>query len=179
MSLDPTPTLDALFAAAPETFGADLTAYRNHCARVVHFARALAPTPPALHPRIEVAAFFHDVGIWTDRTWDYLPPSIARAITHLRARGLDDWTADVEGMIACHHQLTDAGRHGALVEAFRRADLVDVSLGAIRFGLPSPFVAAVRASFPNAGFHRRLLELAAGWVWRHPLDPMPMMRWSS
>lgn len=178
MTLEGTPTLDALFGAAGATFGPDLLAYRNHCSRVVHFARALAPDAAAW-PRVEVAAFFHDVGIWTDRTWDYLTPSIARATAHLRAHGLEAWTADVEGMIACHHQVTDAGRHGPLVEAFRRADLVDVSLGAIRFGLPAAFVAEVRRSLPNAGFHRRLVELAAGWVWRHPLDPMPMMRWSS
>lgn len=65
----------------------------------------------------------------------------------------------------------------ALVDAFRRADLVDVSLGLMRSGLPRSFVRDVRRAFPNAGFHRRLLALGAQRARSHPLSPLPMLRW--
>ena len=125
-----------------------------------------------------VAACFHDLGIWSDRTVDYLPPSIARVRAYLHAQALDSWLADIEPMIAFHHQLT-AHRDNAhpLVEVFRRADLIDVSLGVVRFGLPRPYVARVRALFPNAGFHRRLVRLAVTGFLTHPLRPLPFFRW--
>ncbi len=63
------------------------------------------------------------------------------------------------------------------VKTFRRADLVDVSLGLVRFGLPASQVRAVRKAFPKAGFHRRLLVQTARQFLRDPLHPLPMMRW--
>jgi hypothetical protein len=86
--------------------------------------------------------------------------------------------APVVAAIHWHHKLTraphDAGR---LTEAFRRADLVDLSLGRIRFGLPRPYVAQVRGAFPNAGFHRALAVISLRWLVAHPLRPLPMVRW--
>ncbi len=47
-----------------------------------------------------------------------------------------------------------------LVALFRRADLADFSLGLIRGGVPGAIMRAVKAAFPNAGFHKRLMQLA-------------------
>jgi len=64
-------------------------------------------------------------------------------------------------MIRLHHKLTRCVEGpDSLPEAFRRADLVDLSLGTIRFGLPRSFVRGVRDAFPNAGFHA---SLARAW----------------
>jgi hypothetical protein len=63
------------------------------------------------------------------------------------------------------------------VEAFRRADLVDLSLGLVRTGLSREFVRAVRGQFQNAGFHSRLAVLTVQQFRRTPLNPFPMMRW--
>ena len=65
----------------------------------------------------------------------------------------------------------------ASVETFRRADWIDVSNGMLRFGLPRAVVREVRRTFPDAGFHRRLLQLTLRRFRRHPLSPLPMMRW--
>ena len=31
--------------------------------------------------------------------------------------------------------------------------------------------------FPNAGFHKRLVQLELGWLTRHPLNPLPVFKW--
>jgi hypothetical protein len=36
---------------------------------------------------------------------------------------------------------------------------------------------SVQAAFPNLGFHNNLVRLALGQFLRHPLNPLPMMKW--
>jgi hypothetical protein len=128
--------------------------------------------------KIEIAACFHDIGIWTDNTLDYLPPSVPPARAWLEERGLAHWGDEIEQMILDHHKLrpvTDG--ISPLVELFRRGDLVDFSRGLVTFGLPRASVREVMRAFPNAGFHRMLMRRLARWVVRHPLNPAPMMKW--
>ncbi|WP_448202684.1 hypothetical protein [Azospirillum sp. sgz302134] len=167
------PDLDAILTEWRESLGNDFAAYRNHARRMHRFAVALAGVED--DGRIAVAAAFHDLGIWTDGTLDYLEPSARLAAGWLAQQGLSGWTDEVAAMIVNHHKLTPV-RGAPLVEAFRRADLVDLSLGLIRFGLPAGLVAEVRREFSNAGFHRRLARLLGRRLRTHPLDPMPMMR---
>ena len=156
--------------------GDDAQAYRNHVHRVIDFCSALHPVLiKGDREKIVIAACFHDLGIWTDRTWDYLEPSIALATSYLREQGLAQWTDEIALMIGMHHRIR---RHDdPLVEAFRRSDLADVSLGLVRFGLPRALVRDVRARHANAGFHKRLVQLTCGWWLRHPLQPLPMLKW--
>ena len=53
---------------------------------------------------------------------------------------------------------------------------MDVSLGTIAFDLPRRFLRDVLSTFPNAGFHRRLVQLAVKRFLSHPLNPLPMYR---
>jgi len=81
-------------------------------------------------------------------------------------------------MIQEHHRVTRArAEPGTLAEAFRRADWIDVSLGVLTGGLPRGFLGEVQAAFPNAGFHRRLVQLASRRLLTRPWNPMPMMKW--
>ncbi len=170
--------LDELFAEGAEVLGADLAAYRNHAYRVFNLTRGFIERPDSgTNERIATAAYFHDVGIWTDGTYDYLAPSAARALAWLARTGHDVWSSEVSRMISEHHKLTPYREpEGELVEAFRRGDWIDVTLGVRRFGLDRSFVAEVRAAFPNAGFHRRLLDLGLKRCRTHPLSPLPMLR---
>jgi hypothetical protein len=171
------PLVDEVMDRFAGSLGRDRTAYRNHVTRVLNFFTALAGGggPPR---QVVIAAAFHDLGIWTAGTFDYLAPSVALARDHLAATGLDALAAEVEAIIVSHHKLTPyRGEHAGTVEVFRRADLADVSLGAIRSGLPARFVRAVRSALPNAGFHRRLLDLTVRQMLRSPLHPLPMVRW--
>ena len=80
-------------------------------------------------------------------------------------------------MIELHHKLTRCDdAHVTLTEPFRKADLVDLSIGLIPCGLSKGYITDVRSAFPNAGFHTCLVGLFLRSVIRHPLNPMPMLR---
>lgn len=181
------PVIEEIFELWREPLGAAWEAYRGHVYRVFHFARALIErsgdpleTYGGADTALEIVAIadcFHDVGIWLDHSFDYLPPSRRRATEWLDEHGKSEWVEPVEAIIEYHHKLTGyRGVHAALVEPFRRADLVDVSLGTIRYGVPKDIVRDVRRAFPNAGFHKLLVKESTRWFFRHPLNPMPMMR---
>ena len=158
--------------------GHDLIAYRNHVYRVVNLCLAIVGDRRVEFDKLAVAAVFHDLGIWTNNTFDYIAPSVAIARKHLTARGLADWIPEIEAMIVDHHKVTPSHAHPqSLVESFRRADWIDVTRGLRRFGLPRTFIAAVAATWPDAGFHRRLVQLTIGRFLKHPLTPLPMVKW--
>ncbi|HVK99227.1 MAG TPA: hypothetical protein VM553_05410 [Dongiaceae bacterium] len=158
--------------------GADYKGYRNHVARMVAFSLMLRPCTAEEQRKIEIAACYHDIGIWAANTMDYLPPSLPPAREHLAVNALQDWTLEIEQMILLHHKIRPV-RNGLspLVELFRQADLVDFSLGLLKHGLPATQVNAVKATFPNAGFHKCLMRRAGPWLLQHPLNPVPMMKW--
>ena len=158
--------------------GHDFIAYRNHVYRVVNLCLAIVGDSRVELEKIAVAAVFHDLGIWTNHTFDYIVPSVAVARDYLAARRMADWIPEIEAMIVNHHKVTPPYANAeSLVESFRRADWIDVTRGLRRFGLPRTFVAAVAATWPSAGFHRRLVELTIERWWKHPLSPLPMVKW--
>ena len=172
------PTLDALLDTHAAALGADAIGYRHHAYRVANFYWLLAPGDADALEKLSIALAFHDLGIWTAGTFDYLPPSRQLACAHLQANGREAWRDEIDAMINAHHRIrTLPADTQASVEAFRRADWIDVSRGVRRFGLPRAAVREVIAAFPNAGFHRRLAMLTLQQWRRHPLDPLPMMRW--
>ena len=167
-------TIDAILDEWRDALGAAHGPYRNHAQRVFHLARSRAGDERTL----AVAAAFHDLGIWSDATFDYLEPSVTRAADWLAARGESSRLAAVAALIRFHHTLTPyRGPHAAAVEAFRRADLADVSMGLIPGGLPRRDYRALRRRFPYLGFHRMLIGLTWREFRRHPLRPLPMLRW--
>jgi hypothetical protein len=170
--------VEELIAAHATELGGDLAAYRNHVCRVLNYYAALGPPTDEIPEAVMIAAAFHDLGIWTARTFDYLEPSMRLAQTHLAGLGREHLGPEVAALVGEHHKLRPyTGPYAATVETFRRADLVDLSLGLVRSGLPASFVHAVRAAFPNAGFHRRLALLTARQLFRTPWRPLPMLRW--
>ena len=81
-------------------------------------------------------------------------------------------------MILEHHKVRPyRTTHATTVEPFRQADLIDVSLGRVRFGLPRAFIKTVQSTFPDHGFHGMLIKRSARQFLRSPLRPLPMFRW--
>jgi hypothetical protein len=157
--------------------GADFTAYRNHAYRVANLSAALHPADDAVE-RFALAAAFHDLGIWTARTFDYLAPSMNLACEHLACSGHADWRESLAAMIREHHKIRRyRGPDAELVDPFRRADWIDVSMGALTFGLPRARLRGIFTRWPNAGFHRRLAQLTWQQVRVNPLRPLPVLRW--
>lgn len=167
---------EALDAWAP-SLGAARVAYGGHAHRVFNLARRLLGSARR-DDELAVASAFHDIGIWSDRTFDYLAPSVARALDHVRDHAPGLSARLITDAIENHHRLrrVRTGPDADVVEAFRRADLVDVSRGWIRGGVDRGFVREVVAAFPYAGFHRLLVRTALSWFVRHPLRPLPMVR---
>lgn len=171
------PVLDSVLEAHAAELGADFTAYRNHAYRVANLCIALAPAGPAQVEKIATAAAFHDLGIWTERTFDYLGPSVNLACAHLTRAGREEWTPEVAEMILQHHKISPyRGQSHGLVEPLRRADWVDVSKGLFTFGLPRRLLNEIFSTWPGAGFHKRLVRLELERLRTHPWNPLPMVR---
>lgn len=176
------PLLEEILAPYRKACGAAFAGYRNHVYRMIHYSLALEAAAgrtvsPEDFEKFVIAGAFHDLGLFTENTVDYLPPSAALARAYLEDRGRSDGTGEIAAMIDNHHKLTPYAGEFPLAEVFRRGDLADFSLGLFRSGLPRATLRAVRAAFPNAGFHLLLVKVAAKWVLRHPLNPAPIFKW--
>jgi len=160
------------------TIGGDYPGYRNHVYRMLHFCFALHPCREEERAKLIIAGCFHDLGIWSHHTFAYLDPSIALARDYLQQHGLEQWRPEIDLMIEQHHKLRPYidGRY-PLVERFRQGDLVDFSLGLITCGVQRDYIQQVQQCFPNAGFHRRLVQLTLGWFPSHPTNPLPVLKW--
>ncbi len=178
MLLERIATLDTVLENHAQALGTDFVAYRNHAYRVANLCLALQPAGESALEKVALAAAFHDLGIWTARTFDYLAPSADLARDHLQCAGHGEWQAEVAGMICEHHKVRRYRGTGAeMIEPFRRADWIDVSRGVLSFGLPRPLLREIFARWPNAGFHKRLLKLTLREARAHPLRPIPVLKW--
>jgi hypothetical protein len=172
------PLLDEILSCWSPSLGPHFPAYRNHAYRVFNAARALLATDHH-DDTLAVAAAMHDLGIWSDATFDYLPPSIARARDFLAARALDIDPDLVARVIDQHHRVRAylEGPDAPIIDAFRRADWADLTRGWLRGGLSRAAYAELVEAFPFAGFHGVIVRTALAWTMRHPLRPAPMLRW--
>ncbi|MFB8002476.1 hypothetical protein [Nocardia sp. NPDC056000] len=161
--------------------GPDRVAYTNHVLRVISLSDLIAKGPgpaPSDRPEFLAAGVFHDLGIWTAGTFDYLAPSEELAGHWLEGNGQSELTPLVTRMIDQHHKLRSAGDADDPVEIFRRADAIDVEMAVLgRFGVSRSAYRALTEEFPDAGFHRRLLQLGAERLRTHPFSPLPVLKW--
>lgn len=171
------PLLEEILGQWKTIIGEDYEGYKNHVYRMVQCCFALHDCTEEEQEKIIIAACFHDIGLWTENTVDYIPPSIPPALEYLRKNNLKDWSAEIELMISEHHKMREYQGDYPLVELFRKGDLVDFSLGSVRFGIAKDHIKNLKSTFPNAGFHKMLLKRATLWFFRHPLNPAPMMKW--
>jgi HD superfamily phosphodiesterase len=82
--------IDELMSKFKLVIDADYEKYRNHVYRVFLFS-ILLDSDKSNEEKYAIAAVFHDIGIWTDGTIDYLNPSIAQANNYLRETGKEEW----------------------------------------------------------------------------------------
>lgn len=172
------PLLEEILSEWKQTIGNDYQGYKNHVYRIIHCCFALKNCNEEEREKLIIAAAFHDIGIWTENTLDYIPPSILPAIEYLDRRNLQNWSSEIKLMITEHHKLKQYKDNTyPLVEVFRKGDLVDFSFGLFRFGIPKKGLQKLKARFPNAGFHKNLGKLAIKRAIEHPSNPVPMMKW--
>ena len=167
-------SIDKILTARRQALGPDYNAYANHAKRVFLIAEQLG----ARNNRDEmaIAAAFHDVGIWTHESWDYLEPSNTEALKFIQENELMVNQELVESMIMNHHKITAVG-NDLITEAFRKADLIDFSKHSIRYGLRKKWLKSLMDNYPWHNFHRVLVNKFLKYAWQNPLRPLPMMRW--
>ncbi|MFN8294646.1 MAG: HD domain-containing protein [Chitinophagales bacterium] len=169
------PIIEDLISSYEKMIGTDTEKYKNHVYRIFNYALYLSKNEDA--DKYAVAAFFHDVGIWTNNTFDYLQPSIDLAKKYLIQNQKEVWTDEIALMIDNHHKTSIyKGAFENTVEIFRKSDWTDVSLGFIHFEIPVAFINQVVSKFPYKGFHFFLTKEFTKNLIQHPLKPLPMFK---
>lgn len=176
--IDSSSELEALLDDWRAQLGRDYPAYRNHLYRLLNLVHARLRLDAAQQHDLAVACVFHDLGIWSDDTFDYLSPSRARALQHCAANDANARPQRIADLIEWHHKLTPfRGPDAVLVNAFRRADWYEVVCGLFGRWSWRAQRRAIYRRFPTTGFHGVLLRLGWRRLRTHPLSPLPMLRW--
>lgn len=174
--MDTNVLIDQILSEYRSSLKEDFDKYRNHVYRVYHLC-ILLDTNPEYRDRYAIAAAFHDLGIWTNNTFDYLQPSIALAKEWLVRENKSNWSDEISLMIDMHHKVTRySGLFETTVEVFRKADWIDVSFGMLSFGVSRSQLRTLTKAFPTRGFHRFLVRKTLQNFIRHPFTPLPMFR---
>ena len=171
------PQVDQILAPYRDDVGHVFRGYRNHVCRMLNYCFQLHDCDDEARQKLIIAGCFHDLGLWPSQDIDYLEPSIEMAIEYLDSAGQSQWSDEISRMIDLHHKIRRVKNDPSpLVEVFRRADLVDVTFGAVRFGVSRSIVKKVSANYPNHGFHKALVRMATKRLITKPWSPLPMAR---
>lgn len=172
----PQNTIEHILSKNKTDFGNHLEKYRNHVYRVFSLCKALDPAEENME-KYAIASVFHDIGIWTDNTFDYLEPSIDKAKQYLIKIGKNEWIEEISLMIDMHHKISRyTGPYQNTVETFRRADWIDVSMGIISFKVGKDQIKKTTQQYPVLGFHAFLVSQTFKNLLRSPLNPLPMFK---
>lgn len=68
------PLVEEIFSSRKEMLKGAYQGYRNHVYRMIHFCFALRSCNDEEREKVIIAGVFHDIGIWTEDTFDYIPP---------------------------------------------------------------------------------------------------------
>ena len=169
-------TIEDILSKFKSVIGSDYEKYKNHVYRVF-LNCLLIDGGKNNEEKYAIASVFHDIGIWTDQTFDYLDPSIEQAKIYLTETNRTDWIEEISLIIYWHHKMSRyRGTHGEIVENFRKADWIDVSLALLTFKSDKKKINETRKRFPNLGFHMFLIKETIKNLFRHPLNPLPVFK---
>ena len=172
----PHPLIDQILDIHSDVLKQDIRKYKNHVYRVYELTQIIDPSE-ANQEKYAIAGAFHDLGIWTNNTFDYLNPSVGLAKEYLKANGKEDWIDEISLMIDMHHKLSKyEGKFVNTVETFRRADSIDVMLGLLRYGVKKSDIRKIRKAYSNSCFHWFLIVQSTKNFFKHPLNPLPMFK---
>ncbi|MFY0626949.1 MAG: hypothetical protein JXR07_11675 [Reichenbachiella sp.] len=172
------PRIEGILQYYTKALGANYNAYRNHVYRVYHLTLLLIKKEidQTTQEQLAIAASFHDLGIWTHNSMDYLGPSSDLSDQYIKENAMNN-EVSVRQIIDHHHKLSPyKGENAQIVESFRKADLIDLSSGYIKFGLPASFYQNLKDEFPFLGFHRLIYGKVIKHAISHFWKPFPMMK---
>ncbi|MEQ8473984.1 MAG: hypothetical protein RIC35_22500 [Marinoscillum sp.] len=154
--------------------GTDYHAYHHHAQRVYHYAITLLLVRES--KKLAIAAAFHDLDIWISGSMDYLHGSKNLAIEYLSNGDFQLLPDEMAFIISQHHKLTTI-KGNIEAEAFRKADLIDLTGGFIRYNIPKSIIVETERVYPRANFGRLIAKKCFNHALRHPYNPLPMIKW--
>jgi hypothetical protein len=112
---------------------------------------------------VAVALAHHDSALWTAKTLNYLEPS-AKQLDGKAGQYNEQEIDIMKDIVLYHHKVTDyksnrSSSADELVNAVRKADWADATIGVVRFGLPAVLLEAAYDLIPEAGFHMMLVDI--------------------
>jgi len=168
--------IEDLLQKYKKEIGPDYDKYKNHVYRVFMLC-CLMDEDKGNEEKYAIASVFHDIGIWTNHTFDYLQPSIEQVHIHLTKTGRQDWIEEITQMISFHHKISRyRGKNESIVENFRKADWIDVSFGLLSFGIDKKKMKENKRKWPTLGFQRFLVKASLKEFFKHPFNPLPMIK---
>jgi HD superfamily phosphodiesterase len=75
--------IEEILAAWKDRIGDDYPGYRGHVYRMFNFCLALHSCAEEEKTKLAIAACFHDIGLWSAHTVDYIPPSVSEVKGYL------------------------------------------------------------------------------------------------
>ncbi len=179
--IDPIALFDAVLKVHFQDAKHQLEMYKNHVQRVYNLCLSQDQSEEN-RLKYAIAAVFHDIGIWSKNTFDYIEPSIIEAKMYLEKEGHAHLVKEVSIMIEMHHKRSAyTGENKNTVEVFRMADWMDVSLGLYHrasrrtgFGIDKKLYSNLTKQFPYKGFHYFLLKQTFKNFLKNPMNPLPM-----
>jgi hypothetical protein len=168
-------TIDSILSKHKNELGNDFEKYKNHVYRVYNLCLYLGLENDRFNI-LEIVVAFHDIGIWTHNTFDYLPPSEDLANNFCHNANLNPQECEIVNHIITNHHKLRSIKDQAISEIFRKADLVDLTLGIFTFGIQRTYLKKLNAAFPNKGFHFLLIKLSIKRFITNPLSPLPMYK---
>lgn len=169
-------TIHSILISHQSKLGNGFDMYHNHCCRVYTYAVLLSNANEEEQQQLAIASAFHDIGIWTHGTFDYLGPSVSLAMQYLADNNLQHWNTSVYEIIMNHHKLSRFTSN-RLAEAFRKADLIDLSLNIFKYSVERKQLQAINLQYPALGFHWFIAKQILRNIVTHPLNPLPIVRW--
>jgi HD domain len=151
----------AALAALREATGESGGPMERHGLRVFLIADRLATARETDLDRevLLIAGLLHDVGLYDAASHGgvYVREGAEYTAAMLRSRGWDEGRIRLcFDAIERHHELRTQWDRGAEVELIRRADLVDISSGLVRFGLSREWLKDLFESVPRDGTYRTI-----------------------
>jgi hypothetical protein len=170
------PIIDEVLGTNRQAIGPLHPVWHRHSYRMLNICVNACPQEPV--DKFAVAIAFHDLPAAIDGNLVYVDRAAALARAWLTKHRLTEWGPEVSAMIVNHHKIrTYTGPHAATVDAFRRADWIDVFLGHWSGGQDENLVARVNRELPLNDGRRALAHILLPYALRHPLKPFPMLRW--
>lgn len=171
----PIQKIDAILEPYLESIGSDI-GYVNHTKRMFLYAMELQDLDETQQEIFAIALAFHDLGIWTEKSFDYLDPSVALATKYLHTNKNTAYQNDIIEMISLHHKITPI-KNNTLAELFRKVDMIDVYWGLISFGIAKNRLQEIKKAYPNNNFHLTLMKWFMKRLFSQPWSPLPMLKW--